>query len=113
MFIAMPRKSLARGGGIGNAITSKPSQAPAGCLRIPPLAFLGNAAIERSTSIQMQEERSATGLDPSVITQAAPAPRAAGNMEPLVEILGLKSFCLASTTDLLLGTKDFQSLRLP
>lgn len=48
-------------------------------------AVLGNAAIEWSMSIQIQEECFAA-LDPTVVSQAAPAPRSAGNAEVLVEI---------------------------
>lgn len=39
------------------------------CSPLPPTAFLYNAAIEWSRSIRMREERSATGLDPSMVTQ--------------------------------------------
>lgn len=67
----------------------------------------------------MREERSATGLDPSAVTQAAPAPRAAGNAEALAEYISsfirprVKKLSLTSTTDLALGTQDFQSLTFP
>lgn len=97
--------------GIRNAITGEPSPAPAGCSPVPPLAFLGNAAIEWSRSIRMREERLVTGLDPSAVTPAVPelleTPRPWMKYISSFTHPGVKNLGRTSTTDRVLRIKDF------